>query len=61
MCLHLQPTGDEEHVPNVPRARQGRVRRGVCLPGAGHGQDVRLQKAREEAHKKTQWRGHGSE
>lgn len=58
---YFQSTGNEEYVPHVPGAGEGWVWRGVRVPGARDGQDVRLQKAREKAHQETQWRGHGPE
>jgi hypothetical protein len=39
--------------------REGRVRRGVRLPDALHGQDVRLQEAGEEADQEATRRDHG--
>ena len=57
--VHGQPAGDVQDVPHVPRAGQGRLRRGLRLPGARHRQDVRLQETGEEAHQEAQGRGHG--
>ena len=61
IITRLQPASDEEHVPHVPRAGEGRLRRGVRLPGEGDRQDVRLQEAGEEAHQEAEGRGDGAQ
>ena len=61
MYIRLQPAGDQVHVPHVPGAGQGGVRRGLRVPGPRHRQDVRLQEAGEETDKEAQGRGHGAQ
>ena len=57
----LQSTCDEEHVPHVPRVRKGRLWGGMCLPSAGHRQDVRLQEAGKKKDQEAERRANGAE
>ena len=57
----LQSTCDEEHVPHVPRVRKGRLWGGMCLPSAGHRQDVRLQEAGKKKDQEAERRGNGAQ
>lgn len=57
----LQSTCDEEHVPHVPCVRKGRLWGGMCLPSAGHRQDVRLQEAGKKKDQEAERRGNGAQ
>ena len=61
VCCVMQTRDNEAQVPNVPRAREGRIRGSLCVPGARNWQDVRVQEDGEETHKEETRRIDGTQ